>query len=521
MKNKLKHIYSLAIIALFSLVLLGACRDDLSTLDLNPVEGVTFDTTGMAIIVAFQFEELDIQPKVITKLPEERLAYEWSINPIPGSLQRGDFEVISREKNLKYRVDFVPTVDMERWHLHELVLTVIDTQNGLKYITSYPLSVRNSIGEGLVIAETYDGQTTDISHIMSSAVTSLYSGESIKHKVYSGANGFTIPGLVKQIKWSSLRTIGNVMLAITDNSIEAIKTLDYTYAAQNEELFFTPPAVIKPMALETFKGGTTFNAFLVNDGRTYTDIIGNAGKWALPDDFPFRAPAYVAVNRRSSPDYYLSYLDEQLGSFIFKQGFASWSDRTLYQMDAAVTPFNPRGLQGKKVVAASVNEANDFIHILKDGTGSGIGVYILDGGAYGVPPKPKRYIDINNAPEIADAQFYVILPDQEVIYYATKTKIYAVMYGSTTPSYALRYTVPVGEEITTLQVFQQADYANRSVSEPYISTHNKQLIMSTYNGTEGNVYIMPFRTQGLGIIEESQIKKYNGFGRVTAIGTQL
>lgn len=520
MKRKLKQIYSLAIIALISFVLLGSCRDDLSTLDVSPLEGVTFDTTGMEIVVAFQFEELEIQPKIITELNEAQLEYEWSINAVPGKLD-GGFQVISQEKNLKYQVNLLPTRSLERWHLHELVLTVTDTQSGVKYITSYPLSVRNSIGEGLVIAETYDDQTTDISHIMSPAVTSLFSGESVKYKIYSGANGFTIPGLIKQIKWSSLRTIGNVMLGITDNSIEAIKTLDYTYAARDEELFFTPPTEIKPLTIEVFKGGTVFNAFLNNDGRTYTDIVSGAGKWALPDDFPFRAPAHVAVNRRSSPEYYLSYLDEQLGSFIFKQGFASWSDKTLYQMDAATTPFNPRGLQGKKVVAASVNEVNDFIHILKDVSGSGAGVYILDGGAYQVVPKPKRYVDISNAPEIAEAEFYVILADQEVIYYATKTKIYAILYGSTTPSYALRYTVPAGEEITTLQVFQQADYANRSIDEPYISTHNRQLIMSTYNGTEGKVYIMPFRTLGLGIIEESQITSYDGFGRVTAIGTQL
>lgn len=318
MRRKILNLYSFAFIAFLSVALLSSCRDDLSTMDVHPIEGVAFDTTGMSIVTVNQFEELNLQPNIITNLPEEQLEYEWSINPEVGKLIEGEFQLISREKNLKYRVDFIPTKSLNRNDLHELVLTVTDTQNGLKYIMSYPLSVRNSIGEGLVIAESYDEQTSDISHIMSPLVTSLYSGESVKHKIYSGANGFTIPGLVKQIKWSSLRSIGNVMLAITDNSIEAIKTLDYTIVAQNEELFFTPPATIKPMAIEVFRGGTTFNAFLVNDGRTYTDIVGNAGKWALPDDFPFRAPAHVAVNRTRSPDYYLSFFDEQLGSFIYK-----------------------------------------------------------------------------------------------------------------------------------------------------------------------------------------------------------
>lgn len=36
---------------------------------------------------------------------------------------------------------------------------------------TWPVTVLNNIGEGLIIAETYDGNSTEISHIMSPEVT--------------------------------------------------------------------------------------------------------------------------------------------------------------------------------------------------------------------------------------------------------------------------------------------------------------------------------------------------------------
>ena len=153
---------------------------------------------------------------------------------------------------------------------------------------------------------------------------------------------------------------------------------------------------------------------------------------------------------------------------------------------------------------------------------------MLDGGGYDdnynlLPPAPKAYFDLTNAPDIDNAIQFVFLDDQKVLYYATKTKIYAVLYGTSTPTFAERYTAPSGEEITTLQVYRQADYPKRSADwdPPYLPTNNRQLIMSTYNGTEGKVYIMPMINLGLGNIDLPNIKVFNGFDRITAIGTQL
>ena len=57
------------------------------------------------------------------------------------------------------------------------------------------------------------------------------------------------------------------------------------------------------------------------------------------------------------------------------------------------------------------------------------------------------------------------------LYYATSDKIYAMLYSTNTPSFELKYTAPSGEEITTLQVYQQAGYPHdRRALTDYITT---------------------------------------------------
>ena len=41
-----------------------------------------------------------------------------------------------------------------------------------------------------------------------------------------------------------------------------------------------------------------------------------------------------------------------------------------------------------------------------------------------------------------NAEGFMLLDDQKVLYYATKTKIYAVLYGTGTPTFSERYSAP-------------------------------------------------------------------------------
>src|SRR5699024_2906742 len=122
------------------------------------------------------------------------------------------------------------------------------------------------------------------------------------------------------------------------------------------------------------------------------------------------------------------------------------------------------------------------------------------------------------------AHKFVLPNNQKVLYYATDNKIYAVMYGGQTPNYELRYTVPPGETITTLQIYYQVDYPitgyRNTMNDNWIDSNGRQLIMSTYDGSEGKVYLLPITHLGVGNIDEENIVSFGGFGKVTAITPQ-
>ena len=103
------------------------------------------------------------------------------------------------------------------------------------------------------------------------------------------------------------------------------------------------------------------------------------------------------------------------------------------------------------------------------------------------------------------------------MFYAKANKIYAVIFAGAIAIVEERYTVPAGESITTLDIYRQYGYPNQP---SYISTNNKQLILSTYNGTEGKVRLLPLINLGAGNINTAEIKTFNGFDKVLSIVPQ-
>lgn len=497
----------------------SSCHDDLSTLDVNEIPGVVVDTTGMTSLSVNQFNRLVVEPKLekANGLAEGSLSYEWRINPIPGDTV---FQVIGTEKNLDYEVRFKPNVS-GKYHL--LYYTITDNTTGLEYIMTWPLTVKNNIGEGLVIAETYDGVNTDLSHIMHTSVTADYSGESVKHKVYSSINGNTLPGLIKQMRFTKVYGV-DALYGITNNSIVRINTLDYTLNGMNGELFYGSSATYKPQML----GGIVQGDIYVGDGRLTGTYLGVNKKFGLPFDFSYVVPDQVALNGyNTNPPIRINFYDEVNQRFVYLPTIQQFGDDDMHPVPGATDgPFDPAATQNKVNLAAGINTNGDFLHLLKDKASGAIDLFVLDGGESNypspVPPKPKGKYSLAGAPEIENAKFFVFLDNQKIMYYATESKIYAMIYSTGNPIFELRYTAPAGEEITTLQVYHQADYPFRSESTgpAYLPANNKQLIMSTY-GSEGKVYLLPMINAGVGNIDQANIKTFTGFGRITAIATQL
>lgn len=516
LKNlKMKKLLYITLIAFGIGLFASSCYDDDSTLDVNAIPDITLDTTGVATLTVYQFENLKVIPELDHQgLSESELEYEWKINLEPNDTI---YEVVGNERDLDFLVEFKPNLS---GNFHQLVYTVTNTRTNLDHIFAWPVKVLNNIGEGLVVAHTEDGATTDISHIMSPSVTPDYEDVSVKHNVYSAINGSTIPGITKQMRYTKLGR-DDVMFGITETSIYTINTLDYTFGGSNGDLFYAERSNYEPQAL----GGVNQGDLYLANGTITSTYLGASTKIGLPFDSDFTAPDIIAANGVSNPIVVISFYDEVNGQFVYQPSVTPFGDNTMYATPNSPSgAFDPTTQPGYVNLAAGVSTTGEFMHLLKNnGTGE-VALFTFDEGVSGFPtpeaPKPIAKFDLTGAPGIDEAENFAFLDDQKVMYYATSTKVYAVLYGTATPTIEERYTVPSGETITTLQVYRQADYPVRFSGE-YMPLNNKALIMSTFDDTTGRVYLLPYINTGIGNIDTPNIEIFSGFGKITAIATQL
>lgn len=514
--SRLTLMVILAIAAVYA-----GCRKDDSSLAVNKIPGIVIDTSGMSSLSVYQFSNLVVKPKLINEGIEEKdLRYSWRISLLYNDTTTAE---LSTERDLDAEIRFKPSNPGQELHL---TYAITDTKHDLKYIMKWRLTVRNNIGMGLVIAETDGNGHSDLSHIMSPEVTMDHSGESVKYGVYSSLNGGMLDGVVKKMKYTTMRD-GNGIFALTDNNIYRITTLNYLRTGKNEELFFAPFPIVKMQNIyDSYQ-----NDVLVVNGKLIPTWQAITRKWTAPLDNTLELPDILAINSFSGnqgvggydPPYVVNFYSEDLGYFVSISGLTQFHDKTPVRAPIqANQAFNANDLPGKTNLAAGITVDRGFLHILKDKTSGAVGMYLFNGGAPADGagthlPFPLSYFDLSSAPGIGQATNFTILDDQRVFYYASGGKVYAVLYGGATPVVEERFTAPAGEQITTMDIYRHPGYP---LLASYIATNNRVLIVSTYN-TEGKVYLFPMQNIGLGTLDVANANIFNGFRKITAITPQL
>lgn len=379
----------------------------------------------------------------------------------------------------------------------------------------WPLLVLNNLGEGLVVATKAGSNTSDLSLIMSPRVTANFEKIKVQRGIFSSANGHKIQGIVKEMLFIPSWYGKKALLAITGHSIIRINPIEYKLAGKNKDLFYYHDANFKPQALARIRQKT----FIVEGGVLTAVSFGGSKKIPVPFGGNYVAPSELAI---STGAVKMCFYDEVNNNFHYYP--VSFFNQTLTKVAADTSgAFNPANLKNKVNIAAGSSESGHFRFLLSDTKTNADTLYILDSGVFGfpnTPPAPIKKIDVSGAPHINQANEVVIADNQKVIYYATDTKIYAIVYGGANVIYDLRYTVSGGERITTLQYYHEVGYPYKNYNPPFIKTNGKQLIMSTYNGSEGKVYLLPITHLGIGTINEANVKVFGGFGKVTAITPQ-
>ena len=335
-------------------LLAASCYDDKSTLQtthIPPVEIEVPEAIASQLTVVHN-ARLDITGIRITKdgreNPEE-LTYEWTV-----SQTDNDSEAIS----LATTREFHEVIDLpisSKGYL--FLLTVTDTAHDLKYQYKWTLIVTAQFNEGLVVAYTRDGTTSDLGLIMHPQLTETYSGAeqgTVEKELISRRNGSPFPSAVTHMLYTYDKTDKkNILWVSTDDDLMRVETDYYEILGHKEDAFVYLPGKLDIRSLLN----TYQCTMILNDGDIYETLLSR-GRISTPvsgtetmtvDNGVVSAHSAPGSTRKPSTIFY----DREQGKFCY--GY----NQTFYACGSVgSSPFDPGNAPGLRCIAGGISIDN-------------------------------------------------------------------------------------------------------------------------------------------------------------------
>ena len=533
--------------ALFTALALSSCYEDKSTLPDNPIDGVELNITEAEKIIRVGYkEQLDIVPNLTKngKADDAGLAYEWAINLYPG-WSKSEFEVIGTEKELHT----VLTNDVNN-DCYYLRLLVTDTQHDdLQYSFLYQIYVQPSMTDGLLIADTKDGQTSDLNLVMNKQLTAWYDKDEKVFRNLLSDKDAAYPGLIKSLAPASAGYYPgtNLMWVIDeDGKTGAYNTEDYSLTGMDKCFVYQPEKVDLVMRAGQYVcAATDMGFFAVN----YVNFTSSYFGWptAAASGYSIDNGVYAAISAASIGSNYSTYA---LAAWFCSEQDVFVSADINYMGAAAVEFNNPNkyDLSNKRAVCGgmSVDEITPTF-LLKDEVTGEYAIYVLSRqmdaeGEYDadwnwtetVPAKPSaiknEYVIPAEGKALLDKAVATSFAAMEsILYVATEDGVYTINFAgaAATVNSASQFTAS-GEKITGVKLYQQGQYITEydNVANPdypenggweKLAWNNRAVIVTAQKGEEGVVYVVPMIQLGTGNLDASAALRYDGFGRILAV----
>lgn len=523
-----KFIYR-PLILLFALMATAGCFQDKSSLDTNKIDQVTIESPNIPDIIRVDYlQEVNFEVTVRSgsQTNPENFSYKWEINETPGSTE---FVELGAGRVLKatLRNSIISVA-------YTLVFTARDELHGLEYQKVWPLYVSSAFREGIVVASTRDGSTSDISLVMDNSITTAYDrGENVIHNIWKTATDNALPSLVKNITYTMHRPSAlltkNLMTVITaDKDIKMYDCQDYSVYKTADMIFPARNSSFDPQAFYTINNqywGLVSNnklyMFATNQGITAfllpvsgTNYVNNA--MIIPDNTNGSGPYAFWLNNQDGQIYNvaMTFTTPATGGAYTNSG-----------------SFNPSALTGREIIAGDVSMDGVTATMLCKTTQGNYEIYAMTFSFYDdnwnmTPSIPKLKADmpagLNSILNEAVSVFFNMF--DPVMYVATSTKLYAVNFGGGVVNYAEKYSAPAGEQITGAKLFVQGRYRlNRKdfnttsgpIYEAPLALNTKAVVVATQgSGNSGNIYVIPQSNTATGDLNTASAKKYTGFGKI-------
>ncbi|MCS2964914.1 hypothetical protein NXW94_00220 [Bacteroides ovatus] len=310
------------------------------------------------------------------------ICYEWAVTEEP-STNNPVYEIIGTEKRLSWYIINRPISN----GAYTLKLTVTDVANdNLQYIYSWELYVQSSFLDGLLIADSENGTTTDFTLINNSQITNQYTKEEerIFRHILETANGAAYDELLTSLTYE---VMGNTAILGSShlNQIWAISSTgksirfnckDYSINGtwEDEKIFLYCPTDFQVKSY--IRSSQLFIAYTNNGLYSFLNVAGN--KFSMPNSvfngFEINNNVYAANSSYSIGDNHLVWLDKPKGAFYSLNG-TSYNTCTPYISNP---DFDPNDMGSQTAIAATSSQDGSLAtFLLKDDNSGNYAIYTL------------------------------------------------------------------------------------------------------------------------------------------------
>lgn len=521
----------ISFLLLMMAVCLGSfsCYEDKSTLDESPITLMTIDTTGMggAIRIGYQ-EQLVITPNYSGRDVSD-YEFEWTLT----DTYMTSTAVLSTEQNLETTISAAISTSS-----YYLCLTLTDkTNSDLEQFITWDLYVESSFGEGLLVCDSKDGITSDITLIMDYDLTAdLTSSPSRTEDILMTGYGQAINGKVRQIQYaydgSYYGTRYNrVFVTTEDGGLYKYDTEDYSLLSSTESDLI----LYKPIGFEAYgmAASSTKSVLMTSVGLYFLSYtLSTNSTFSSTDTSSVPSNNLISNDSYSSADTpVLIWYSEDEGLFYAYR--SAWTTPTIgtYSSDET-TPFNPGDYPDSETIAAGLS-VDDETHtfIMRDKTSGDYSLltfardyYDDDWNYYYSAASSYKAIPDNVAAILDKAVSVFFCRTNAIAYIVTETEIYAMLFSGSDITFdsTPKYTVASGETITSAELYMQGVYRMNKASMPDYYTelplNNKAVVITTQKSEyDGTVYIIPQKDAGTGNLDADSELVYSGFGAIQGV----
>ena len=507
-----------------------SCIDDESNEELRTLNPIQIENIRIPDSFSiFMGDTLKIQPLIYCEgVPDAKLSFEWRLSG--GTIAP---RVIDSTMYCEAKLVIPPFANP-----YTLRLTVTDETTGISRIETFNVRVLSSFGEGLIVADTKDDKESDLTLVMSKQFSSEISGNDDKMKIvrnlWSESNGQKLDGKVLDLITSSYGT-NRSMTVVTDKHLYRADYYDYFNIPEEFDggmFIVVPPHVGHGYKNAFFQYyNSTGEEFLSLDGLVTRRSMQQNNRKHSYTQYP-RGVTDYNVTFMCSPKYNDVYAFDALGERII---FFNFQNASLPQNQSSTGEFDIRDL--KDFEALYMGEINQGVALLtkQKSTGQYKALVMQRRGLW--DPQPPTYakavFDFSDATEIESAKFFELNKREDVVYYATDTKLYATPLSVIDAKVQWEADTSTGEKITGLKLYKWSggtcDYEEVGAEEDEdskksVSSSDRLMMITTYSELtkEGRVYCVPIVTYGLGGLEQN--KNYhvvlNGFNKILGVYKQ-